>query len=260
MAFGICLFSCIPAKKDASHSSEMVSQLLFGERYRVLKQAGDWMEIKTIYDHYSCYIHAKQHSPLSEKEHAELEKQKQVCVNELVQTIHNKTENSHFPVTLGAQLPHYAKGDFSIGDKGFHYDGSVVLLHEKKPIKALLDTAYLFLHAPYLWGGRSPFGIDCSGFTQLVFKLNGFVLPRDAYQQVELGEPLSFVEEAEAGDLAFFDNEDGRIVHVGILLSNKEIIHASGSVRIDKFDHYGIFNQQQNRGYTHTLRVIKRLL
>ncbi len=260
MTFGICLFSCIPAKKEASHSSEMVSQLLFGERYQVLKQDGDWLEIKTSFDHYTCFIHAKQHNSLTEREHAELEKQQQVYVKDVVQTILSHSENTHFPVTIGAQLPHYAKGDFRIGAKAYHYDGSVALSGEKKSSKAILDTAFLFLHAPYLWGGRSPFGIDCSGFTQLVFKLNGYVLPRDAYQQVELGQALSFVEEAEAGDLAFFDNEEGKIVHVGILLSNKEIVHASGSVRIDKFDHYGIFNQQQNRGYTHTLRVIKRLV
>jgi cell wall-associated NlpC family hydrolase len=110
-----------------------------------------------------------------------------------------------------------------------------------------------------LWGGKSPFGIDCSGFTQVVYKLNGYKLPRDANQQVNLGEPLSFVEEAEAGDLAFFDNEEGRIVHVGILLNNQSIIHASGYVRVDKFDHYGIFNQDTGK-YSHTLRVIKRLL
>ena len=115
------------------------------------------------------------------------------------------------------------------------------------------------MNAPYLWGGRSPFGIDCSGFTQLSFKLNGYKLPRDAYQQVELGTPLSFVEEAEAGDLAFFDNEEGKIVHVGILLNDHQIIHASGFVKIDRFDHYGIFNSDTKR-YSHTLRVIKRIL
>jgi cell wall-associated NlpC family hydrolase len=260
MSFGICLYSCIPAKKEASHSSEMVTQLLFGERYKVLKQEGNWMQILTSADKYTCFIHTKQHQALSEKEHAELEKQHQVYVKDVVQTIFSKSDNTHFPVTIGSQLPHFKKGDFSIGSKTFHYDGSLAYSNEKKTAKDILNTAFLFLHAPYLWGGRSPFGIDCSGFTQLVFKLNGYALPRDAFQQVELGKPLGFVEEAEAGDLACFDNEEGRIVHVGILLNNKEIVHASGSVRIDTFDHYGIFNQQQNRGYTHTLRVIKRLL
>ena len=101
------------------------------------------------------------------------------------------------------------------------------LFLKKKTIEDIKQTAYLFLNAPYLWGGRSPFGIDCSGFTQLVYKLNGYTLPRDASQQVELGAALSFVEEAEAGDLAFFDNEQGAIVHVGLILDNQHIIHAS---------------------------------
>lgn len=260
MPFGICLYSCIPAKKEASHSSEMVSQLVFGERYRVLKQEGDWLEIETCFDRYTCFIHSKQHQELSDKEQASLEQQPLVFVKDVVQTVFHKSSNSYFPVTIGAVLPHYNRGEFHVGSQHFHYDGGVATSNEKKTAKDLLDTAYLFLHAPYFWGGRSPFGIDCSGFTQLVYKLNGYFLPRDAYQQVELGKPLGFVEEAEAGDLAFFDNEEGRIVHVGILLNNREIIHASGSVRIDPFDHYGIFNQQQGKGYTHTLRVIKRLL
>jgi cell wall-associated NlpC family hydrolase len=141
----------------------------------------------------------------------------------------------------------------------FGFDGQVVKGLEKGSVKNILSTAYLFLNAPYLWGGKSPFGIDCSGFTQITYKINGYKLPRDANQQVELGEPLSFVEEAEAGDLAFFDNEEGKIVHVGILLDNQQIIHASGCVKIDKFDHYGIFSSDTKK-YSHTLRVIKRIL
>jgi cell wall-associated NlpC family hydrolase len=131
--------------------------------------------------------------------------------------------------------------------------------NQKGSAQDIISTAYLLINAPYLWGGKNPFGIDCSGFTQIVYKLNGYKLPRDASQQVELGTPLSFVEEAEAGDLAFFDNEEGNIVHVGILLNNEQIIHASGSVRIDKYDHYGIFNKSLGK-YSHSMRVIKRVL
>ena len=123
----------------------------------------------------------------------------------------------------------------------------------------IVDNAMMYVNAPYLWGGRSPFGIDCSGFTQLVYKIGGKKLPRDAYQQAEIGQTLSFVEEAENGDLAFFDNEEGSIIHVGILLGENEIIHSSGKVRIDKIDHQGIFNVDTKK-YSHKLRLIKKIL
>ena len=101
-------------------------------------------------------------------------------------------------------------------------------------------------------------GMDCSGFSQVVHRIVGNDLPRDASQQVELGDTISFVEEAQAGDLAFFDNEEGNITHVGICLGGGDIIHASGSVRIDKLDHIGIFNADKGT-YSHKLRVIKRI-
>jgi cell wall-associated NlpC family hydrolase len=117
----------------------------------------------------------------------------------------------------------------------------------------------MYLNAPYLWGGKTPFGIDCSGFTQMVYKLNGYHLLRDASQQASQGIPLSFIEESEPGDLAFFDNEEGNIIHVGIMMENNYIIHASGKVRIDRLDHLGIYNADTNR-HTHKLRVIKKII
>ena len=125
--------------------------------------------------------------------------------------------------------------------------------------ESIVYTAMSLIHAPYLWGGRSPFGIDCSGFTQVVFKMNGLQIKRDAYQQVEIGDAYSFVEEAQPGDLAFFDNEEGRIIHVGIVIGENKIIHASGRVRIDHYDHYGIFTPERG-GYTHNLRIIKNIM
>ena len=150
---------------------------------------------------------------------------------------------------------------------GSTVSGSKFLKHhfEGKPISKifpkqhLIESALLYLNVPYLWGGKSPFGIDCSGFTQMVYKLNGYKLLRDASQQANQGEALSFIEESEPGDLAFFDNEEGKITHVGIIMEDNYIIHAHGKVRIDRLDHSGIFNYDV-RNHTHKLRVIKRII
>jgi len=257
MAFGICLLSVIPCRKEPSSTSEMVTQLLFGETYIVEERQEDWIKIITCFDNYPCWISFKQHSKLDDSEYKKL--QVTNLSSELVQIINQTNKNLVFPITIGASLPHFINNSFSVGGHSFYYDGHTSNVSQKKTIKEIKETAYLFLNAPYLWGGRSPFGIDCSGFTQLVFKLNGYQLPRDASQQVHLGKALSFVEEAQPGDLAFFDNEAGNIVHVGIVLENQEIIHASGSVRIDKFDHYGIFHADYKK-YSHVLRVIKKII
>jgi cell wall-associated NlpC family hydrolase len=139
----------------------------------------------------------------------------------------------------------------------FTFEGNQI--EKQQPKVNILQTAFLYLNAPYLWGGKTPFGIDCSGFTQMVYKLNGYNLFRDASQQALQGEALSFIEESEAGDLAFFDNEDGKIIHVGIMMDNNYIIHASGKVRIDRLDHLGIYNAEINK-HTHKLRIIKKIV
>lgn len=138
-----------------------------------------------------------------------------------------------------------------------HYEGTRIT--EKQPKDNIVNTAFLFLNAPYLWGGKTNFGIDCSGFSQMVYKLNGYKLLRDASQQATQGDPLSFIEESEPGDLAFFDNEEGAITHVGIIMKDNYIIHAHGKVRVDRIDHTGIYNPEK-RTHTHKLRVIKRII
>jgi len=237
----------------------MVTQLLFGEHYTVTDSTENWLKIKTAYDNYECWINERQHTRINEAVYKSLQHQEIHCSNEIVQVIRNKSQETSFPITIGATLPFLKNHQANVGEQEFIFDGHAVEISQKQSAEKIHETAYLFLNAPYLWGGRSPFGIDCSGFTQLVYKLNGYKLPRDSDQQVEMGHPLSFVDEAEAGDIAFFDNEAGKIVHVGILLDNEKIIHASGRVRIDRFDHYGIHNSEV-KGYTHHLRVIKRIL
>ncbi|MCX6181637.1 MAG: C40 family peptidase [Bacteroidetes bacterium] len=253
--YGICLLSQVPCRREASDKSEIVTYLLFGEVYVVLESTEKWLKIKSHFDAYESWICAKQHTTISEKEFNAINATPPALSNELVQVIQENQE--YIPIVIGSSLPLLKDKKMTIGDRTFTFDGS--LLEPGAPDRnKILEYAFMYLNAPYLWGGKSPFGIDCSGFTQMVYKLSNVNLPRDAYQQAEHGVACSFVEEAQAGDLAFFDNEAGKIVHVGIVMGNGQIIHASGKVRIDNLDHQGIFNKEMNQ-YTHRLRIIKNL-
>jgi gamma-D-glutamyl-L-lysine dipeptidyl-peptidase len=256
--YGICLLSVVPCRKDPSGASEMVTQLLFGECYEIHERADGWLRINTQPDNYPCWLSEKQHAPISQRSFNEQIQRKPLYANDLVQVVHDKIRKTSFPVTIGAALPGYREHQLVFDDYLFGYDGAVT--NGKKQSGAdIVSTSFVFLNAPYLWGGRSPFGIDCSGFTQLVFRLNGYQIPRDSQQQATIGQPLSFVEEAQPGDLAFFDNAEGRITHVGILIGNGQIIHSSGKVKIDRMDHYGIHSSEHKK-YTHNLRVIRRIV
>lgn len=259
MQHGICLLSLVPCRKEASNTSEMVTQLLFGETYSILDSNDEWLKIQIAYDQYECWINKKQHTKLSEANFKHLQKSESFYTTSLISSIQENKQKFEFPLTLGAKLPFYSKEKIDFDNHSFTFEGSVCKGSDKKNAKYLLATAQSLINSPYLWGGKSPFGIDCSGFTQLVFQMNGYQLPRDASQQVEMGSPLNFVEESAPGDLAFFDNEEGKIVHVGIIIDHERIIHASGKVRIDRFDHYGIHNSDTKK-YSHTLRVIKRII
>ncbi|MBK9283684.1 MAG: C40 family peptidase [Sphingobacteriaceae bacterium] len=259
MQYGICLLSLIPCRKEADNCSEMVTQLLFGETYTVTEQNDEWVKILNDYDQYECWINRKQYTRISEANFKLLQKNESHFCCDLLSTVQDLHTKIEFPISIGSRIPLLSKEKSVFESHHFLFEGKSISGNEKKTAKNIIQTAKQFINAPYLWGGKSPFGIDCSGFTQLVFQLNGYKLPRDASQQVELGAPLNFVEESEAGDLAFFDNEEGKIIHVGILLDHEHIIHASGKVRIDRFDHYGIHNSDTKK-YTHTLRVIKKLV
>jgi gamma-D-glutamyl-L-lysine dipeptidyl-peptidase len=269
MEFGICIQSVIPVRAVPSHKSEMVNQLLFGEQYRVLQKDNGWLLIQQSYDNYEGWINAKQHYPLEEQEFIRLIDLDAAVTIDLVQLLSNETKQTVLPILLGSSLPGFDGRHFRIGHETFGFEGLISdpdilskAVTPKERIKAkqgIIDDALLFLNAPYLWGGRTPFGIDCSGFVQMVYKLKKISLLRDASQQATQGEPLNFISEAEPGDLAFFDNNDGHIIHVGLIVDKNRIIHASGKVRVDIIDHEGIYNEEEQR-YTHKLRLIKRII
>lgn len=258
--FGICNQSIVPCRREPAHRSEMVTQLLFGEHFTVLEQKEDWALVKTAADHYECWIAASQFLPIKPATFELLEKTRQPLAAQPVQQLQHKNSSTQLTIVQGSVLPFLRGRNFSLGSQNYEYTGEHTLPDPAKISRAkVVASSKPLLNTPYLWGGRTMFGIDCSGFLQLAFKLNGMQLPRDAWQQAELGEPLSFVEESQPGDLAFFDNEEGRIIHVGLIIEGGQIIHASGRVRIDKLDHYGIFNVDTKK-YSHHLRVIKRVL
>jgi len=252
--FGICNLAMIPLRLEHSDKSEIVSQVLFGEHFEICEQFKQWNRIKLHFDSYEGWIDSKQMQLISASDYEHISNDAIILNGDLIEYI---TSSSDFllPIPLGSCLSFLNCSE--INTTSLNFDGTKI--SGLKPKKELLNTAFLYLHAPYLWGGKTPFGIDCSGFTQMVYKLNGYKLFRDASQQALQGEALSFIEESEPGDLAFFDNDEGHIIHVGIIMENNYIIHASGKVRIDRIDHLGIYNPELNK-HTHKLRVIKKII
>lgn len=249
MAFGVCNLSIVPLRAESADKSELISQVLYGELFTVLEKQKKWSFIKLEFDNYEGWIDNKQFIEVSEDDFNKYAKKEGVYVSDLVE--HISCNSSHlYPVTIGASLK-------TLSLLGHNFEGHSISGKQEK-IK-LISTAFSYLNSPYLWGGKTPFGIDCSGFTQMVYKINGHEIPRDAAQQAMQGEALSFIEETEPGDLAFFDNEEGEITHVGIIMKDNHIIHAHGKVRIDRLDHSGIYNSETN-SHTHKLRVLKKLI
>lgn len=236
MSKGICTVSVAPIRAENSHQSEMTSQLLYGETFEVLTEAGEFLKIKMDFDGYEGFISKYQIAIVSEE-----------------QFLDNKPDiiNETFIIA-----------NFPEGKMLLSRGSEIRLKSDRNKIKLQLeniaDTAKSFLNVPYLWSGRSFFGVDCSGFVQLVYKVHGISLPRDSAHQAQIGEVLSFAEESKPGDLAFFENEEGLITHVGLMLNPHEIIHAFGKVRIDSLDSTGIFNKDLNK-HTHKLRFIRSL-
>jgi cell wall-associated NlpC family hydrolase len=230
-----------PLRREANDRSEIVSQALMGEPITIIDRQEKWSLVRLETDGYEGWMDNKQ---FTSSENVESRFMLTAPVSRCLNPIR---ERVFLPAGSWVSVSYVVEDEQPTWNADAH---------------GLRECAFQFLNAPYLWGGRTIMGIDCSGFSQLVFKLNGLSLPRDAYQQAELGATVSFVEEAVTGDLAFFDNSEGRIVHVGIVLRETndvlQIIHASGKVRVDMLDHEGIYSKEHSI-YTHKLRIIKRI-
>ena len=245
---GICILSTISLRREPDSTSEIVSQLLFGEIFSIIEQTKSWVKIITIDDEYSGWISSKQSTILQTPIlHKEI-----VSVYPFLTAVSNE---GRIMLPAGSTIPNLKENTFTINE-------TVYTLLDKNVSYNFDNIAQLaeqYLNVPYFWGGRNPFGIDCSGFTQTIYKQCGIQLKRDAYQQAEQGSQIAFLEEIKCGDLAFFDNDEGKIIHVGLMLDKNKIIHASGKVRIDALDNFGIMNIEENQ-YSHKLRIVKRII
>jgi gamma-D-glutamyl-L-lysine dipeptidyl-peptidase len=258
MEKGICQLRIIPLRREPSEKSEMVSQLLFGEAYEIAERTEVWMRVTTEFDSYTGWIDNKMFSPVSEEYYHRLSRGGYAVAGQITETILTP-EGKSYAVTAGSTLGFpLLDGNIEIDSLHFRLNGQI---HAPNPIFQIdvIDIARRFLRSPYLWGGRSPFGYDCSGFTQIIYKISGTRLPRDAWQQSSMGRNINLAEKIARGDLLFFSGDEGQIVHVGLAIPPHQVIHCSGMVRIDTLDEKGIFNGDIKQ-YTHRLHSVRRII
>ncbi len=252
MSSFICENVFVPLRSGPSHKSEMVSQVLFGEKYSVVSEVGHWLKIETLFDNYSGWIDINhlQQSSATDNLPGQVLNRSLPCF---------RKDGTKLVLEAGCEIydPDFQAGSFRIGENIYKTAGDFNSGYIKSN-DTIADTAMKLINSPYIWGGRIPSGIDCSGFTQLVYKIHGIKIPRDSREQLEEGANINFISETKPGDLVFFDDERGRICHVGLIISLGLAIHASGRVRIDPIDHHGIY-KHEIKGYSHRLRTIKRI-
>ena len=246
MKNGLCHLSAVPLRSAGSDKAEVVSQLLYGEHFKIMESQKNWSYIKLYADGYEGWIDNKQYVSITEEEATYLSENAFLCSADLIEFVSTR-EHQLLPIHIGSSVAACQLLEHE-------FDG--MSNEEIKSYEHIAEVALLYLNAPYAWGGKCPFGLDCSGFVQVVYKICGIAISRDASDQARQGKLLSFIEESNVGDLAFFNNEEGKIIHVGILLGNNKIIHAHGQVRIDLIDHQGIFNVDK-KTYSHNLRLLK---
>ncbi len=253
---GVCRLSMISIRVEASDKSEMLTQLLFGEHYEVLLTSKDkkWLRIRNYFDQYEGWMDTKQHHSITKEYFDYINRADFKITTDITTSIlYNKNPIS---IVMGSIIPISGAELFKMEEQ-FAFNGESKSMGQKRDVEFLKLTSQKYLNAPYQWGGKSPFGIDCSGLTQMIFKINGYKLQRDASQQAKQGKPVEY-SDSLPGDLVFFKNKESNVSHVGMLLSKDRIIHASGKVRVDYFNEVGIL-QSETKIYSHTSPVVRRV-
>ena len=256
--YGICRLSIMPVRAEPSHKAELVSQLLFGDHYEVTESSADskWEKIRIYSDHYEGWIDRNQHHPVGQEYFDYLNRAEfKITTDVTTSILYNK---SPLVIVIGSVIPISSSELFKM-EAQYAFNGEAKNIGQKRDFEFLKNIAMKYLHAPYLWGGKTPFGIDCSGFSQMVFRICGYSISRDAWQQASQGKPVDNFNDALPGDLAFFKNAEGKVSHVGIVLSDSRIIHASGRVRIDRLTEKGIVAGETSE-ISHTFSHLRRVL
>ena len=257
---GIVLHSVVPVRSEANEGSEQLTQLLFAETVDILEEKPRWIRIKNDADGQIGWVDFKMLTKLSDSESdlvAKADKSARVMMPMAYAVSENNGQT--IPLTAGTCLPNYKDGRFEVLGVGFRIDPSMVADKSlEMTTEKIMEVVRFFLNVPYLWGGKNALGMDCSGFTQIIHSLFGHQLLRNASEQVTQGVPVKSLKNAQTGDLAFFDHEDGKISHVGLILDSERIIHCSGRVKVEKLDEIGIFSIEQGGTYTHHLVSIRR--
>lgn len=251
----------MPVRAEAREGAEQNTQMLFNELCTILEEQPRWVRIRLESDGQEGWVDAKMICPMKPEEYAQHQEALKSAAMVAMPMAYAVSENNGqtIPLTAGTRLPHYEDGRFEVLGVAFRIDPTMVAPQPLSlDLQTLQQTVRFFLNVPYLWGGKNALGMDCSGFTQVVMSLFGKTLLRNASEQATQGQAITHLSEAQAGDLVFFDHEDGRISHVGIVLDSERVIHCSGRVKVEKLDQTGIYSAEQG-DYTHHLVQIRRV-
>ncbi|MFO7924751.1 MAG: C40 family peptidase [Bacteroidales bacterium] len=261
MHYALSVLPVVPLRSGPSEKDEMTSQVLFGELVIIMEKQQKWSFVEICHDGYQGWLYNPMVHHVNEETALQLLSSPPQILGSLLLSVSDVNGRQPFYIPAGSSLYGYKHASNSFHFNGFNFSClQEPLFYQQEDIRENISQAVrTFINIPYLWGGKNPFGMDCSGLTQIVMKIFGRSIPRDSKQQVKAGSAVNFINEARPGDLAFFDNEEGEIIHTGIITGQQEIVHASGHVRTDRIDHQGIYNSALKQ-YTHKLRVIRNII